>query len=71
MASKKKTTAKSTVVRRAWEPADEKLFKQLVKSGTPTSQIARQLKRSAASVRSKAQKFGLALKAKAGKTARK
>ncbi|MDQ3263986.1 MAG: hypothetical protein M3Y59_10025 [Myxococcota bacterium] len=55
------------VIRKGWEAADEKLFKQLHKAGSTTAQIARQLGRSTASVRSKAQKFGLSLKPKAAK----
>lgn len=70
MPPKKKTTAKPAL-RRTWDPADEKRFKQLVKSGLPTAEIAQTFKRSAASIRSKAQKLGLALKAKLKKGARK
>jgi len=79
MAAKKKTAAKkpaarktgSQAARKGWEAADEKLFKQLHKAGTPTAQIAKQLGRSTAAVRSKAQKFGLSLKPKAAKRAKR
>jgi transposase len=46
---------------KVWNKEEERLFKQLVREGTPTTKIAKQLKRSTASVRSKAQKFGLSL----------
>ena len=46
---------------KVWSKEEERLFKQLVREGTPTTKIAKQLKRSTASVRSKAQKFGLSL----------
>lgn len=47
---------------KVWSDVEERLFKNLVKQGTPTAKIARQLKRTSASIRSKAQKFGLALR---------
>lgn len=56
MAKTKQATTK------AWTTAEEKLMAKLVKAGTPTAKIARQLKRSAASIRSKAQKASLSLK---------
>ena len=60
-----KTTTKRKV--KPWTPAEEKLMKQLVKAGTPTAQIARQLKRSPASIRSKAQKAAISLKPRAAR----
>lgn len=60
--------AKTTRGKRAiklWTRDEEKLMAKLVKAGTPTSQIARQLKRSPASIRSKAQKANLSLKPRA------
>lgn len=53
-----------------WTSQDEKLFKRLVREGTSTTKIARELKRTAASVRSKAQKIGLSLKVKVKKAKR-
>jgi hypothetical protein len=47
-----------------WSPAEEKQFKSLVRGGTPTAKIAKALKRTAASVRSKAQKLRLSLQGK-------
>lgn len=52
---------------KAWTSAEEKLMTKLVKAGTPTSKIAKQLKRSAASIRSKAQKSALSLKPRAAR----
>ncbi len=46
---------------KAWSDVEERLFKNLVKKGTPTAKIARQLKRTSASIRSKAQKLSLGL----------
>jgi len=59
--------AKTAAVR-VWTKSEEQLMVKLVKSGTPTSQIAKKLKRSAASVRSKAQKRSLSLKARAARS---
>jgi hypothetical protein len=56
---------------KTWSTVEEKLFKNLVKQGTPTGRIARQLKRTTASIRSKAQKFGLSLGLTKKKPARK
>jgi len=56
---------------KVWSNVEEKLFKSLVRQGTPTAKIARQLKRTAASVRSKAQKLGLGLRPAKKKAARK
>jgi hypothetical protein len=56
--------AKSKVAARVWNKTEEKLMVKLVKAGTPTSAIAKKLKRSAASIRSKAQKQSLSLKLK-------
>lgn len=55
MASKKKRSLKS------WTEMELKRFRDLVKSGIPTTRIAKTLKRTAASIRSKAQKYGLSL----------
>jgi hypothetical protein len=63
MATKKKRNVK------VWTQIEEKLFKQLAKSGIPTTKIAKQLKRTAASIRSKAQKYGVSLGG--GRTAKK
>jgi len=60
--------AKATRVVKAWSKEDEKTLVKLVKSGEPTSKIAKALKRTAASVRSKAQKQNLSLKPKAAKS---
>jgi hypothetical protein len=55
MAQKKKRTLKG------WTEAELKRFRGLVKSGIPTTKIAKTLKRTAASIRSKAQKYGISL----------
>lgn len=47
-----------------WDAKSEKEMVKLVRAGTPTSEIAKKLKRTAASVRSKAQKLALSLKPK-------
>jgi hypothetical protein len=52
-------------VTKTWSRDDEKTLRALVKGGTPTSAIAKQLKRGVASIRSKAQKLSLSLKSKA------
>ena len=57
--------AKTKVATKAWTSKEEKLMVKLVKAGTPTAKIARQLKRSAASIRSKAQKASISLKPRA------
>lgn len=59
--------AKSRQALKTWTAIEEKLMVKLVKAGTPTAKIARQLKRSAASIRSKAQKQALSLKTKAAR----
>ena len=56
---------------KVWSDVEEKLFKNLVKQGTPTARIARQLKRTSASIRSKAQKLSLGLGPAKKKTAPK
>ncbi len=56
MAQKKKRIVK------VWSSQEEKLFKRLLRERVPTLKIAKQLKRSAASVRSKAQKEGISLR---------
>ena len=53
--AKKKRTLKD------WSDGELKRFRKMVKSGFPTAKIAKTLKRTAASVRSKAQKFGISL----------
>lgn len=66
--------AQTKRVVKTWSRDDEKTLRALVKGGTSTSQIARQLKRGVASIRSKAQKLSLSLKpkaAKGGKAAKK
>jgi hypothetical protein len=55
----KKKAKKRTL--KDWSGAELKRFRKMVKSGIPTSKIAKTLKRTAASVRSKAQKFGISL----------
>ena len=55
MAQRKKRTLKG------WTQEELKRFRGLVKSGIPTTRIAKTLKRTAASIRSKAQKFGISL----------
>ncbi|MBX5484168.1 MAG: hypothetical protein IRZ16_20265 [Myxococcaceae bacterium] len=50
---------------KAWTAAEVKLMTKLVKAGTPTAVIARQLKRTPAAIRSKAQKASLSLKPRA------
>lgn len=55
MAQKKKRTLKG------WTEQELKNFRALVKSGIPTTKIAKTLKRTAASIRSKAQKYGISL----------
>jgi len=50
---------------KVWSKDEVKLMLKLVKSGAPTSKIAKQLKRSPASIRSKAQKQSLSLKPRA------
>ena len=55
MAQKKKRTLKG------WTEAELKKFRALVKSGIDTTKIAKTLKRTAASIRSKAQKYGISL----------
>lgn len=64
MATKKKRTVQS------WTRDAEKAFRSLVKDGIPTQKIARELKRTAASIRSKAQKLGLSLGGKKKTTRR-
>jgi hypothetical protein len=49
-----------------WTADEEKKFKSLVREGMATSKIAKTLKRTAASVRSKAQKLRLSLQGKRG-----
>jgi hypothetical protein len=56
--------AQTKRVLKTWTRDDEKTLRALVKAGEPTSKIAKQLKRGVASVRSKAQKLSLSLKAK-------
>lgn len=53
-----------------WTAQDEKLFRRLVREGSTAKKIARELKRTEASVRSKAQKMALSLKGKAKKAKR-
>jgi len=67
MAQKK--TRKRVV--KVWSRDEERLFKRLLKERVPTLKIARQLKRSAASVRSKAQKEGISLRGGGKKKPRK
>lgn len=55
MAQKKKRTLKG------WTEQELKRFRSLVKTGIPTTKIAKTLKRTAASIRSKAQKYGISL----------
>ena len=55
MAQKKKRTLKG------WTEIELKRFRSLVKEGIPTTRIAKALKRTAASIRSKAQKYGISL----------
>jgi hypothetical protein len=55
MASKKKRTLKS------WTQDELKKLRGMVKEGISTTKIAKTLKRTAASIRSKAQKFGISL----------
>jgi len=55
MAQKKKRTLKG------WTQEELKQLRNLVKEGISTSKIAKGLKRTAASIRSKAQKFGISL----------
>jgi hypothetical protein len=55
MAQKKKRTLKG------WTEQELKRFRSLVKEGIPTTRIAKALKRTAASIRSKAQKYGISL----------
>jgi hypothetical protein len=55
MAQKKKRSLKG------WTEQELKNFRSLVKSGIPTTKIAKTLKRTAASIRSKAQKYGISL----------
>lgn len=55
---------KKTRKLKQWSSAEEKQFKSLAREGTPTAKIARTLKRTAASVRSKAQKLRLSLQGK-------
>ncbi|HZN92782.1 MAG TPA: hypothetical protein VFB81_08750 [Myxococcales bacterium] len=55
MAQRKKRTLKG------WTQEELKRFRNLVKEGIPTTRIAKTLKRTAASIRSKAQKFGISL----------
>ncbi|HEY8208050.1 MAG TPA: hypothetical protein VIG99_11255 [Myxococcaceae bacterium] len=55
MAQKKKRSLKG------WSEQELKRFRSLVKSGIPTTKIAKTLKRTAASIRSKAQKYGISL----------
>ncbi len=55
MAQKKKRTLKG------WSEEELKKFRALVKQGIPTTKIAKALKRTAASIRSKAQKYGISL----------
>lgn len=57
-----KTTKRAV---KSWSKEEEQLMAKLVKAGTPTAKIAKQLKRSAASIRSKAQKASLSLKPRA------
>lgn len=57
-----KTTKRAV---KPWTKAEEQQLVKLIKAGTPTTQIARTLKRSAASIRSKAQKRSLSLKPRA------
>lgn len=59
-----KTTKRAV---KTWTRAEEQQLVKLVKAGTPTAKIARELKRSAASVRSKAQKRALSLKPRAAR----
>lgn len=54
--------AKAKRAVKAWTKDEVKEMAKLVKAGTPTAKIAKQLKRSAASIRSKAQKASLSLK---------
>jgi len=46
---------------KSWTHEELKRFRGLVKEGFPTGKIAKMLKRTAASIRSKAQKFGISL----------
>jgi hypothetical protein len=55
MAQKKRRTLKG------WSEQELKRFRALVKDGIPTTRIAKALKRTAASIRSKAQKYGISL----------
>ena len=55
MAQKKKRSLKG------WTQDELKRFRALVKEGIPTTRIAKTLKRTAASIRSKAQKYGISL----------
>ena len=55
MAQRKKRTLKG------WSEQELKKFRALVKDGIPTTKIAKALKRTAASIRSKAQKYGISL----------
>ena len=65
MAQKKKRTLKG------WTEQELKRFRSLVKEGIPTTRIAKALKRPAASIRSKAQKYGISLGGGCGGNRRK
>ncbi len=59
MAQKKKAKTKRTL--KSWTQEELKRLRGLVKEGISTGKIAKVLKRTAASIRSKAQKFGISL----------
>jgi hypothetical protein len=64
------TKAKKRTVK-SWDRDAEKMFRDMVKQGVPTAKMARTLKRSPASVRSKAQKLGVSLSGARKRTAGK
>jgi hypothetical protein len=60
-ATAKKATAKKKIVRREYTKADVKELRAHSKAKTPVATIAKQTKRTEASLRQKAQKLGIRL----------
>ena len=55
----------------SWAAAELRTLKQLAKAGTPTSEVARQLGRTAAAVQQKAMRVGISFRAAKKSGARK